>query len=365
MKKKLAGLAAVVLVVGMLGGCGNSNPAAALNSDLNQLDVSEYVTELCDYNNLSVEVAPTVVTTEEQEQLLLAVYQSNVTADNGAVTNRPVENGDTVIIDYEGKKDGVAFSGGTATGASLEIGSGQFIDGFEEGLIGVNPGETVDLNLTFPENYGNTDLAGQAVVFTVKVNYILPNLNELVDSVVTVMGLEGVSTVAELREYVNDYLQASADQTHIYNIQNAIMKNLMENSTMVDDLPETFINSYNHVFSDSLESMGAEYGIDGETYAYYFYGMEAADYIALYSEVQARQEMLLQAIANAENLQATDEELQELLDEMTANSGYSSQEEMLGAYTAEEYRNYLMAEKVMAFLVEKTKVTIVETESAE
>ncbi len=360
MKKNLTGIAALVLAVGLLAGCGNSNPAAALNSDLNELDMSAYITELCDYSNLSVEVEATVVTEEEQNQLLLAVYQSNVTAENGAVTNRPVENGDTVIIDYEGKKDGVAFAGGTATGASLTIGSGQFIDGFEDGLIGVNPGETVDLNLTFPENYGSADLAGQAVVFTVTVNYILPNINEMVDSVVEVMGLDGVTTVEGLRNYVNDYLQASADQTHVYNVQNAIMKKLMEEST-IGEVPETFINSYNHVFSESLDQMGAQYGIDGETYAYYFYNMEAADYIALYSEVQARQEMLLQAIANAENLQATDEELQEFLDEYTAYGGYSSQEEMLGSYTAEEYRNYLMAEKVMNFLVEKTQVTITET----
>ena len=94
-----------------------------------------------------------------------------------------VESGDTVNIDFEGKKDGVAFDGGTSQGYNLTIGSGSFIDGFEDGLIGVNVGDTVDLNLTFPEGYQNADLAGQDVVFTVTVNFICAsNSSEMVDS---------------------------------------------------------------------------------------------------------------------------------------------------------------------------------------
>ena len=89
------------------------------------------------------------------------------------ITDRAVEDGDLVTIDYVGKKDGEAFSGGSAEGYQLKIGSNTFIDGFEEGLIGVMPGDTVDLDLTFPESYSrNQDLAGQAVVFTVTLDKI-------------------------------------------------------------------------------------------------------------------------------------------------------------------------------------------------
>ena len=87
-------------------------------------------------------------------------------------TEGVVADGDVVNIDYTGKKDGVAFEGGTDTGYDLTIGSNSFIDGFEEGLVGVAIGSTVDLNLTFPTNYHSADLAGKAVVFTVKVNYV-------------------------------------------------------------------------------------------------------------------------------------------------------------------------------------------------
>ena len=361
MKKKMAGLLAAVLAVSVLGGCSKAADTMT-NSDLSQMKVEKYVT-LGDYDNLTVEVAPEEVTQEQWDQLLLDVYQSNVTAENGAVTNRAVENGDTVIIDYVGKKDGVAFAGGTASGADLVIGSGTFIDGFEEGLIGVMPGKTVDLNLTFPAEYHSADLAGQAVVFTVTVNYILPNITELQDSVVGGFELEGMTTVEELRQYVYDYLQESAAQTYLYKTQDAIMQELMETSTIAD-LPESFINSYNHVFSENLAKKGAQYGLDGETYSNYFYGMAASDYIALYSEVQARQEVLLQTIANELGMNVDDEELAASLENYARAVGAESVEALLGeTYTEDEYRNYFMCEKVMEYLVEKT--TVVEPAAAQ
>lgn len=353
MKKKLFGLLAAVFTVGALAGCDTTNVEVMTNSDLKDMKVEKYVT-LCEYKGLTVEVAPVEVTKEEQDQLLLNVYQSNVTADYG-VYNRPVVNGDTVIMDYVGKLDGVAFEGGTDSDASLVIGSGSFIDGFEEGLIGVTPGETVDLNLTFPEVYHNAEMAGKSVVFTVTLKYIMPGLDELQDGMVANLGLPDVDTVEELREYVNDYLQESAETTYLYNIQDAIMKQLMQEST-IEELPEAFVESYHHVFSESLDYYGAQYGIDGETYAQYFYGMPAADYISLYSDVQARQEMILQAIANKENLNIGDEELETLLQERATEFGAPTVEDLLGNTTKDEYRNYFMSERVMDFLVENTTV---------
>jgi len=353
MKKKLLSLLATVFTVGVLAGCDSTSVEVATNSDLKDMNVEKYVT-LCEYKGITVEVAPVEVTKEEQDQLLLSVYQSNVTADYG-VYNRAVVNGDTVIIDYVGKLDGVAFEGGTDSGAELVIGSGSFIDGFEEGLIGVTPGETVDLNLTFPEVYHNPDMAGKSVVFTVTVNYIFPGLDEMRDGMVANIGFPDVDTVEELRQYVNDYLQESAETTYLYNTQDAIMKYLMEESTIAD-LSEAFVESYNHVFAENLDRYGAQYGLDGETYCQYFYGMTAADYISLYSEIQARQEVLLQTIANKENLNVSDEELETLLQERAAEFGVASVEDLLGNTTKGEYRNYFMSERVMEFLVENANV---------
>ena len=162
--RKSVSLIAVFLLAGLLAGCGQEPEVT--NSNLSEMNVDKYVT-LGDYSNISISVEPVEVQQSQWDELTLAVYQSYVTAENGGVTNRAVEEGDIVIIDYAGKKDGVAFEGGTASNANLTIGSGRFIDGFEEGLIGVIPGETVDLNLAFPDDFRNEELAGQPVVFTV------------------------------------------------------------------------------------------------------------------------------------------------------------------------------------------------------
>ncbi len=354
MKKRMAGVTAVLTALCLLAGCG-SNPAVT-NRELREMKVGRYVT-LGDYNDISVTVpAPKSVSQSEWDELLLAVYQSYVTADNGSITNRAAVSGDTVIIDYVGKKDGAAFAGGTASNASLTLGSKQFIDGFEDGLIGVMPGTTVDLNLSFPEGYGNADLAGQAVVFTVTLNYILPNADEMQDSVVAAQGTADVATVEELRQYVYDYLQRTAEEEYTYNVQNAIMDQILNRCT-VEELPQTFVESYNHAFRETLENAAGSYGVDAETYANYFMGMSSEDYVSRYSKLQAEQDVLLQAIANQEKLTVSDEELQEKLEEYTAQGGYASVEEMLGFFDREEYRNFIMSEKVMNFLMQNANIT--------
>jgi len=352
MKKNLTGIAAALLAGCLLAGCGDR--AAVTNRDLSDMQVSKYVT-LGDYNHLSVSVPPVTVDQGEWDKLTLALYQSYVSADNGGITDRAVEIGDTVIIDYEGKKDGVAFAGGTASGADLTIGSGQFIKGFEEGLIGVLPGTTVDLNLSFPEGYGNQELAGAAVVFTVTVQYILPDKDQMKDSVVAAVGIPGVGTVEELRQYAYNYLLKNAETNYRYQVQDAIMGQLLEQS-VIEELPQTFVDSYNSIISDSLASIAGSYGVDSETYSNY-YGMNTEQYVSRYSQMQAKQDVLLQAIANQENLVITDEELQEKLEELRVNAGYSSVEELLKLYDKEEYRNYLMGEKVMDYLMENTVIS--------
>ncbi|MBO7520263.1 MAG: FKBP-type peptidyl-prolyl cis-trans isomerase, partial [Clostridia bacterium] len=167
MKKVVLTLGAALLSVLllMLCACGD---AAQKTLIYGGTDLTEYV-KLGDYKGLTVDTS-----SENYEASYKAVIEKDI-SDNGIVGKKlkgKVQTGDTANIDYEGKKNGVAFDGGTAKGYDLTIGSHSFIDGFEDGLIGVNIGDTVDLNLTFPKDYGNADLAGAAVVFTVKVNYV-------------------------------------------------------------------------------------------------------------------------------------------------------------------------------------------------
>lgn len=349
--KKSVSFMAVFLMVCLLAGCGQE--PAVTNRNLSKMNVGQYVT-LGDYSNISISVAPVEVGQSQWDELTLAVYRSYVTADQGGITDRAVAVGDTVVMDYEGKKDGVAFKGGTASNAELTIGSKQFIEGFEDGLVGVMPGETVDLNLTFPEGYKNPELAGQAVVFTVTVHFLLPDADEMEDSVVAALGVPDVGTVEELRQYVYDYLQESADAEYLYNVQNAIMGQLLDQS-VVEELPESFVNSYHDGIYNSLEGIAMNYGVDAETYANMM-GMTSDDYVSQFSLSQARQDVLLQAIANNEQLVVSDEELQEKLEEEAAYLG-TTIDVLLGNYDREEYRNYIMSEKVMDFLIEKANIT--------
>lgn len=161
--KRLISLSLLVLMLAcFLTGCGKDRILYS------KTDLSDYV-ELSKYKG--IEVKTDSDTMKENRENVIA----NDILDNDLkvkITEGTVKNGDTVNIDYVGRKNGIAFDGGTAKGYDLEIGSGSFIDGFEDGLIGKEIGSTVDLNLTFPENYGSSDLAGAAVVFTVTINYI-------------------------------------------------------------------------------------------------------------------------------------------------------------------------------------------------
>ena len=341
MKKSLLGAAALFLAVGLFTGCGSKEEPQI---PLNQMDVEQYVT-LGDYYNLGL-----TVEIESQIKMMMAeVYHRNMTVADG-ITDRPVELGDGVDIDYEGKKDGVAFVGGTAQGAFLSIGSGQFIDGFEDGLVGVMPGETVVLDLTFPTYYGNADLAGQAVVFTVTVNYIVPDEEGMKDSVVAALGVEEVSTVAALREDVFDYLYYNSSEMEM--AQNDVLMALVECSTYTE-LPQDMVDDNKSRMLTFLEYWASHYGVSTEQYASTFYAMTPDEFVQTFAERGVRENLALQAVANKEGLNVSDEELAEELELAAAANEYDSVEKFLEGYnyTREQYRNLIMADNVLKFLL--------------
>ena len=189
MKKKLMLLLCTVCAVTLLGGCGTGNKNTGGKKESTEktekteekddsekekasieYNVDDYV-ELGEYKGLEVSLGTYEVKDEDVKSRIESILTSYPVYED--LDKDTVEDGDFVNIDYEGIKDGEAFNGGTAEGAVLEIGSNSFIDGFEEGLIGKKVGEKTDLNLTFPEDYQNEELAGQEVVFHVTVNKIV------------------------------------------------------------------------------------------------------------------------------------------------------------------------------------------------
>ena len=184
MKKKIIAALIGICTVVVMTGCGNKG-------------ISNDKITIKQYKGLEVEkVDPVEVTDTDVEDSINSTLQTKSTQND--ITDRPAQEGDVVTIDYEGKKDGVAFEGGTAQDQQLKIGSNSFIAGFEEGIIGHNIGETFDLNLTFPENYQKEDLAGQPVVFTV-------TLDKIAEVIVPELTDELVAELSETSKTIADY----------------------------------------------------------------------------------------------------------------------------------------------------------------
>ncbi len=363
MKRKMIARTAVfcaaVLMAGALAGCGktgngestggteSSQETPAEKFTLKDIDVEKYVT-VGDYKSIRVEKQEVTVSDSELEEMTNQVYIGSFPAELG-VKDRAVKEGDTANIDYVGKKDGVAFDGGTAQGANLTIGSDTYIDGFEDGLIGVMPGDTVDLNLTFPEGYGNQDLAGQAVVFTVTVNYIIPE--EKTDEAVEKFGVEGVTTVEELRQYVYDYLydrnEMRRDSQYEQDVLNAFLA-LCE----FQEIPQEYLDSYRETARQNITDTAAQYGTDPETYVYYYYGMDLNSFLDVYSDNALRQNIAMQVVADKEGLAVDDEELNTTLQQYASDAGYDSVEEYVGGGSLEEIRDYLMYDNVYNYLMD-------------
>lgn len=232
------------------------------------------------------------------------------------VTNRAAANGDTVNIDYTGTVDGVAFNGGTAAGYDLTLGSGSFIDGFEDQVVGHTPGETFDVKVTFPDGYGDTTdaegntmtLSNQKAVFSVTLNYIsetvLPTLNdEWVDA--SFGATDDIHTVADLEALCSELLTDA-------NIKDYVMDYLMKNSEF-KALPEVITDYQVNQCLNYYNTMAKYYGYGLEDFVKETAGYENAD--ALLASMDANLErysqeaLLYQAVAESLSITPTQEQL--------------------------------------------------------
>ncbi|MBQ2257706.1 MAG: trigger factor [Lachnospiraceae bacterium] len=314
---------------------------------LQDIDINDYV-ELADYKNMKVSAEKPDVSDETIEEYI------NSELLVGNITDRAVQEGDVADIDFEGKKDGVAFDGGTAQGYKLSIGSGSFIPGFEDGLVGVMPGETVDLNLTFPENYPSEDLAGQEVVFTVTVNSIQGSA-QYADVTVDEMKSMGLSykTKEEVWEAGKKVIEENADQAFVANSQNAILDALVEKSK-VSSVPELLVEEQVQNYNLYMESMAQAYGMDLESMVG-AYGKTMDEYNAEINEMCSKTMetyMILEAVARAEGIEITDEMIREKAAEEAAEYAYESAEALIEEVGYSTYRMTILRDTVMDRLME-------------
>lgn len=222
-----------------------------------------------------------------------------------------VENTNTAVIDFEGFKDGVAFEGGKGENYPLEIGSRSFIPGFEEQLIGMKAGETKDIDVTFPENYGAEDLAGAAVVFKVTVHEIkektLPEIN---DDLIKDAEIKDVETVEAFKEYTIKNLTAQKENDADRKFENDLLTKLMENSPV--EIPEAMIEDETNSMVNDFAQRLAQQGFPMDQYLQMTGMNEEALREQMKPEAKSKVNvrLVLDAIANAENIEVDDKDVE-------------------------------------------------------
>lgn len=355
MKRKICVAAAVLASSLFLTACGSKEY-------LKDIKAEKYVT-LGAYTGIEaaatrVEVPDGAVDSYIRDNFLAAK------AEKVPVTGRAVQEGDVANIDFVGYHDGVAFDGGTGADFDLTIGSGQFIDGFEEGLIGANIGDTRSLNLTFPDPYTNPDLAGEDVVFEVTVNGISESkMPELTDALVKQLGEEGYNiggaqTAQELNNYVYNLYDQSLQSTYDNEIETALASTIMENSTF-KELPEEMVKRFTASIENNMNARAASLGMTLVQYMQLYQGLDEAGYRAAFEEEGVRmtkQYIMYQAIADKEGLAPTEEEVSGEISALMTIYGYASEEELKKSVDLESLKEDLMRKKVVAFLRENGNI---------
>lgn len=314
--------------------------------------------KLTDYKGIEVqETEQDPVTDEQVDSMIQNILEQNLTE----VTDRPSQSGDTVNIDYVGKVDDKEFDGGSAEGYDLELGSGRFIDNFEEQLEGHVAGDKVTVNVTFPEDYSNTDLAGKAAVFDVTINKVSAPA-ELTDEFVQGYS-EKSKTVAEFREEQRQLLQNYAD----YTMQDQIRSDVLEAVVSASEFePSDALLDYMNAYM--INSMVNEYKMYGMGMAdmLNMYGMSVADFkdqVNSMAEQNAKYEMALAQIAADENIVMNDAVLEDFAKEfsMMSEKEYTAAD-MKEQFGEKEVQDAAIQNAVLKVLEDNAKVTYVKAE---
>lgn len=372
MKKKLVVLfAGALAAMTVLGGCGvngkqNTNDGSLSTDAENTVadeeisnetllattdyDINDYVTLMDNYMGMDVELTSDYTVTDDAVKEYIENYIIPYYPEYNETDKKTVENGDTVDIDFVGKLDGEAFDGGTAEGYKLEIGSGSFIEGFEDGLIGKEVGGSYDLNLTFPEDYSSSDLAGKDVVFTVTLNAIVEQrditYDELTDDyVASNFTSYGMSTVDDLNAEIRSELEADYESDKTYDIQSEVIRRLKEESevTVPDGLLEERIASS----IESVKAQAEEAEMEYDEYVSQYYGESAEDMereIQENMEDQLIQELVLEAVVADQKISISKSAFDSFVSTYLSSYGFTNEDEFYDLYGGKEYVQLIFAE---------------------
>lgn len=299
-----------------------------------------------------IEVAEQAYTVEDA-QVDALLEQEREKAARFLDTDRPVENGDRVVMDYSGKVDGVQFAGGTATDQVLIIGSGRFIPGFEEQIVGIKTGETKDITVTFPEQYHAEELAGKEAIFTVTVKSVqVKELPELDDEFAK--DVSEFDTLDELRADKRKNLEEQAQKNAQMALENAVIEQIVDNTSVV--IPDVLIERQKDFMLQDLAYNLQMSGLKLEDYCKYL-GKDVTKLREDYreqAEKRVKTQLVLEAIARAEGMEASESEIENEINEYAQRINQSidqlksglSQEDLL------YFKDQIIMRKTVAYLVE-------------
>lgn len=306
------------------------------------------------YKGIEIEKKEATVTEEEVMNRINRELEQN--ARIITVDDRPVQDGDIAVINYEGFVDGVPFEGGKGENYSLPIGSGTFIDNFEQQLIGKSTGEEFEVNVTFPENYHAKELAGKPAVFKVKINEIkVKELPKLDDEFA--QDVSEFDTLDEYKESIRATIKENKEKELKIAKENEVIDKIIENASM--EIPEPMIDTMVMQMADDFSMRLRYQGLTLEQY-FKFTGMDAGKFTeslrpqALKS-IQTR--LVLEAVAKAENIEVSDEELEKDINEKASmyNMEPDKLKEMLGEKEIKRIKEDIAVQKAIDLVTEAAK----------
>lgn len=338
MKRILSVLLILVLVLSFAG-CSDNKGRILYNVNL-----AEYV-ELGNYKGIKVDK-----NSEDFDQSCMAYIISDIVSNNfqstESVKEGTVNMGDIANIDFVGKKDGVAFEGGTSEGYDLTIGSGQFISGFEEGLVGKKVGSKVELNLTFPQDYGSEELAGQDVVFTVTINSVKPAKTP--DQFYSALGFTSVEA----------YYESIEEKAVEDSLQQAILEKVK-----VKDYPQTDVDYlYEKCYTQWKNTITNTYQATEEQYlTAYNITKEQLKEDLINNQVKPIMDMQMvwYAIFDKEGMKLTEKDNEQAVKDIIATSGgtVSTKAEVIEVYGEYYIEVVAVSEKVFDFVEKNAKIS--------
>lgn len=343
-----AGCLSVALLV---AGCSNS---AGGDKDTSAKGLETDAVKISQYRGVEIEeiTKPKEPTDEDVESSIQSVLQQNATQKE--IKDRAVKDGDTAVLDFVGKVDGKEFDGGSSTDYPLTIGSGMFIDGFEDSVIGHKPDDTYDWKGKFPDDYTSEELAGKDVTFTITVKSITESeLPELTDKFVQEVS-EKSKTVEEYKKELKAQIKENNQSNYDMTLKQTVWQQVLQN-TEVKKYPDGMVDEYKEQLIEQYKSMAEYYEKEYEEFIEQQMGYTIEEFEEQAGEAaksSVMQQLVSEAIAKEEHLEPSAEEYEKKFKDMAALYGYEDADALKEAADEEELKQMALLDIVQDWLAE-------------